>query len=281
MQNNIFVYLLIYSPRKKQIAKAKTMKKPRNTLARRSEMLKILNKQDNISVSDLSQMFGVSEVSIRNDLSHLELKGLLIRTRGGAIKKQPVNFDLSLNQRLKKFFKEKQKIGRKAVEYIKEGDTIVMDSGSTTLKIAKNLDKFKQIKLITNSLPIAEMVADYEGVEVIIPGGVMRPEMRSLVGPMAERNLLQYYCDIAFLAVDGIDCDYGISTPVVFEATFCKTMIDIAKRVIVVSDSSKFQRRSFVKIASMDEIDMIITDQGIPEEQRAKLEKMQIDLVLV
>ncbi len=275
------LYLLIHSPKENQLAKAKTMKKPRNTLARRSEMLEILNKQDNISVSDLSQMFGVSEVSIRNDLSHLELKGLLIRTRGGAIKKQPVNFDLSLNQRLKKFFKEKQKIGRKAVEYIKEGDTIVMDSGSTTLKIAKNLDKFKQIKLITNSLPIAEMVADYEGVEVIIPGGVMRPEMRSLVGPMAERNLLQYYCDIAFLAVDGIDCDYGISTPVVFEATFCKTMIDIAKRVIVVSDSSKFKRRSFVKIASMDEIDMVITDTGIPEDQRNKLEKMQIDLVLV
>ena len=188
---------------------------------------------------------------------------------------------MSLNQRLKKFFREKQRIGRKAVEYIREGDTIVMDSGSTTLQIAKNLDRFKQIKLITNSLPIAESVADFDGVEVIIPGGVMRPEMRSLVGPMAERNLLQYYCDIAFLAVDGIDCEYGISTPVIYEATFCKTMIDIAKKVIVVSDSSKFRRRSFVKIASMNEINMIITDQGIPEEQRLKLEKMHLDLILV
>jgi DeoR family transcriptional regulator of aga operon len=257
------------------------MKKPRNTLTRRSEMLNILSKQDNISVAELSRVFGVSEVSIRNDLSHLEKKGLLIRTRGGAIKKQPVNFDLSLNQRLKKFYKEKQRIGRKAVEYIREGDTIVMDSGSTTLQIAKNLDRFKQIKLITNSLPIAEAVADFDGVEVIIPGGVMRAEMRSLVGPMAERNLLQYYCDIAFLAVDGIDCEYGISTPVIYEATFCKTMIDIAKKVIVVSDSSKFQRRSFVKIAAMDEIDMVITDQGIPEEQKFKLEKMHLDLILV
>jgi len=182
---------------------------------------------------------------------------------------------------LKKFFKEKKKIGRKAVEYIREGDTIVMDSGSTTLKIAKNLDKFKQIKLITNSLPIAEIVADFEGVEVIIPGGVMRPEMRSLVGPMAEQSLLQYYCDIAFLAVDGIDSEYGVSTPVILEAAFCKTMIEISKKVIVVSDSSKFQKRSFVKIASMDEIDMIITDTGIAEEERVKLEKMKLDLVLV
>ena len=257
------------------------MNKPQNTLTRRSEILEILKKQDSISVSDLSNMFAISEVSVRNDLSHLETKGLLIRTRGGAIKKQPVNFDLSLNQRLKKFFKEKQKIGRKAVEYIHEGDTIVMDSGSTTLKIAENLDKFRHIKLITNSLPIAEMVSDYEGVEVIIPGGIMRPEMRSLIGPMAERNLLQYYCDIAFLGVDGIDSDYGISTPIVYEATFCKTLIDIAKKRVVVTDSSKFQKRSFVKIASMDEIDMVITDQGIPEEDRLKLEKMSLDLVLV
>ena len=257
------------------------MKKPRNTLVRRSKVLELLNRQDNVSVSTLSTMFAVSEVSIRNDLSKLESKGLLIRTRGGAIKKQPVNFDLSLNQRLKKFFKEKQNIGRKAVEYIHEGETIVLDSGSTTLKVAKNLDRFKQIKLITNSLPIADVVADFDGVEVIIAGGVMRPEMRSLIGPMAERNLLEYYCDIAFLAVDGIDCDYGISTPVVSEASLNKIMIDIARKVIVVSDSSKFGRRSFAKIASMDKIDVLITDNGIPDKDRKKLEKMELELVIV
>lgn len=256
-------------------------KKPRNTLSRRSEILELLKKKENISVIELSTMYKVSEVSIRNDLAHLESKGLLIRTRGGAINKQPINFDLSLNQRLKKYFKEKQNIGKKAVEFINEGDTIVMDSGSTTLRIAENLGIFKQIKLITNSLPIAEQVADFKGVEVIIPGGVLRSEMRSLIGPMAERNLLNYYCDIAFLAVDGIDCDKGISTPVLYEATFSKTMIDISKRVIVVSDSSKFQRRSFAKIASMDKIDIIISDKGIPEEDRLKLERMNLELVLV
>ncbi len=257
------------------------MKIPHNTLSRRSDILKLLEKQDNISVAALSRLFGVSEVSIRNDLSHLEHKGLLIRTRGGAIKKQPVNFDLSLNQRLKKYFKEKQRIGRKAVEFISEGDTIVMDSGSTTLQIARNLDRFKQIKLITNSLPIADAVADFEGVEVIIPGGVLRSEMRSLIGPMAERNLLNYNCDIAFLAVDGIDCDIGISTPVLYEATFSRAMIEISNKVIVVTDSSKFQKRSFVKITSLDKIDIIITDKGIPEQEKIKLEKMNIDLILV
>ena len=105
--------------------------------------------------------------------------------------------------------------------------------------------------------------------------------MRSLIGPMAERNLLNYYCDIAFLAIDGIDCDKGISTPVLYEATFSRTMIEISKKVIVVSDSSKFQRRSFVKIAPIDKIDVIITDKGIPETDKQKLIRMNLDLVLV
>jgi DeoR family transcriptional regulator of aga operon len=257
------------------------MKKKRNTLARRSEIIELLKKQENISVTELSKKYKVSEVSIRNDFAHLEDKGLLIRTSGGAISKQPKSFDLSLNQRLKKYFKEKQNIGKKATEFIKEGDTIVMDSGSTTLRIAENLDRFKQIKLITNSLPVAEKVADFKGVEVIIPGGFLRPEMRSLIGPIAEKNLLNYYCDIAFLAVDGIDCDNGFSTPVLYEATFSRTMIEISKKVIVVTDSSKFQRRSFVKIASMDKIDVIITDKGIPDSDREKIEKMNIELFLV
>jgi DeoR family transcriptional regulator of aga operon len=257
------------------------MNKPRNTLTRRSEILELLKKQDSVSVLDLSVTYNVSEVSIRNDLSHLESKGLLIRTRGGAINKQPINFDLSLNQRLKKCFKEKHNIGKKAVEYIKEGDTIVMDSGSTTLRIAENLGKFKKIKLITNSLPIAEQVADYKGVEVIIPGGVLRPEMRSLIGPMAEKNLLNYNCDIAFLAVDGIDSNYGVSTLILYEATFGRAMIDISKKVIVVSDSSKFQRRSFVKICSMDKLDVIITDKGLNDEDKKKINAMSIHLDLV
>ena len=257
------------------------MKKERNTLNRRSEILQLLEKQDDISVSVLSKMFNISEVSIRNDLTQLENKGLLIRTRGGAIKKKPVNFDLNLNQRLKKNYLEKQNIGIKAIEYINEESTIVIDSGSTTLEIAKNLKNFKKLKLITNSIPIAEAVADFKGVEVIMPGGILRSEMRSLVGSMTESNLLNYYCDIAFIGTDSISCDYGISTSIMEEATLNQTMMKIAQNVIVVTDSSKFLRRSFVKITDISNINTIITDKKIPIEELQKLQKLSVELVLV
>ena len=257
------------------------MKKERNTLNRRSEILQILEKQDDISVVTLSRKFDISEVSIRNDLAQLENKGLLIRTRGGAIKKHPVNFDLNLNQRLKKNYKEKQQIGKKAIEYINEGDTIVMDSGSTTLEIAKNLKQFNKLKLITNSLPIADLVADFKGVEVIITGGILRPEMRSLVGSMTESNLSNYYCNVAFIGTDSISSEYGISTSIIEEATLNQAMMKISEKVIVVTDSSKFLRRSFVKIADIDALDSIITDYKIPDEEKQRLNRLRVELILV
>ena len=252
-----------------------------DTLKRRSVILDLLEKLGDLSVNHLSSKFNVSEVTIRNDLTKLEEKGLLIRTRGGAIKKVPITYDLSLNQRVNKNKKEKQRIGIAAMNFVKDGYTIVIDSGSTTLEVAKNLNSFKNLKLITNSLPIADHVSEFKDVEVIVPGGIMRTEMRSMVGPMAERNLLNYYCDIAFIGVDGIDTEHGIYTPVIHEASLCRTMMEISNKVVVVCDSSKFLKKSFVKIAPMKHVDVIITDAGIPAAEKKKLERMNIKIVIV
>ncbi len=256
-------------------------KAPRNTLGRRAKILELLQEKGEISVLEISSNHNISEVSVRNDLAHLEQKGLLIRTRGGAIKTQPVNFDLNLNQRLKTNYKEKQRIGRRAASYIKDNDTIVMDNGSTTLEVARNLEGLKNIKLITNSLPIAELVADFSGVNVIIPGGELRAEMRSLVGSMAEKSLSHYHCDIAFLGADGVDVFSGIYTPQIEEAALSQKMIEIANRVIVVCDSSKFGRKSFVKIGELKDIDVIITDNKVKEKDIEKLLEKDITIDIV
>lgn len=269
---------MLFFNRKKNI---KEMKVERNTLSRRAEILELLQKNGEVSVLVLSNKYKISEVSIRNDLAHLEKKGLLIRTRGGAIKAQPVNFDLSLNQRLKTNYKEKQRIGKKAIEYIKDNYTIVMDNGSTTLEVARNLKGFKNLKLITNSLPIADLVIDYPNINVIIPGGEMRAEMRSLVGSMAEKSILNYHCDIAFLGADGIHAEMGISTPQIEEAALSEKMIQIANQVIVVSDSSKFGRKSFVKISDFDTIDVIITDKNIKDQDLVVFEDIAVKIELV
>jgi DeoR family transcriptional regulator of aga operon len=256
-------------------------KAPRNTLSRRAKILELLQEKGEISVLEISSNHNISDVSVRNDLAHLEQKGLLIRTRGGAIKTQPVNFDLNLNQRLKTNYKEKQRIGRRAASYIKDNDTIVMDNGSTTLEVARNLEGLKNIKLITNSLPIADLVADFAGVNVIIPGGELRSEMRSLVGSMAEKSLSNYHCDIAFLGADGVDVSSGIYTPQIEEAALSQKMIEIANRVIVVCDSTKFGRKSFVKIGELKDIDVIITDNRVKEKDIEKLLEKDITIDIV
>lgn len=258
----------------------KSDKSKRNTLSRRSKIIEIINKTNVISVTEISKMFHVSEVSVRNDFALLEKKGFLIRTRGGAVSKQPSTFDLNLNQRLKHNYKQKQKIGKRAVEYIKDGSTVIMDSGSTAIEVAKNLKGKKNIKLITNSLPIAEIVADNDKIEVIIAGGTLRPEMRSLIGSITEKTILNYYCDIAILGSDGIDPDMGFYTKLESEASLVQTMIKVSRKTIVVTDSSKFGKKRFVRIAGISDVDIIITDDAISPIDVQKIISKGVKLVI-
>ncbi|HHH49749.1 MAG TPA: DeoR/GlpR transcriptional regulator, partial [Saprospiraceae bacterium] len=194
---------------------------------------------------------------------------------------QPVNFDPSLHQRLRVNHLEKKRIGKKAIDYIKDGYSIVIDSGSTAQEIAKNFKQFNNLKLITNSLSIADICADNSGVEVIMLGGELRREMRSLIGPIAENTLQNFHVDLAFIGADSISVEGGIYTPVVAEATLSRIMIQIAQKVIVVLDSSKFDQKSLVKISDLKPVDVIITDKNIPKEALKKLNKMSIELALV
>ncbi len=252
----------------------------RNTLSRRSKIVEMINKNNVISINEVSKMFHVSDVSVRNDLALLEKKGLLMRTRGGAIAKQPSIFDLTLNQRLKSNYRQKQKIGKKAVDFIKDGSTVIMDSGSTVIEVSKNLGNKKNIRLITNSLPIAEIVADNEQIEVIITGGTLRPEMRSLIGNITEKTILNYRCDIAILGADGIDSEMGFYTNLENEASLVQTMMKASRKKIIVSDSSKFGKERFAKIADISDVDIIITDNGIPAVDMQKINSQGVEIII-
>ena len=258
----------------------KSIKSGRNTLSRRSKIIEILNKKNVISISEISKMFNVSEVSVRNDLALFEKKGLLIRTRGGAISKQMSDFDLNLSQRLKQNYRQKQEIGKRASKCIGDGNTVIMDSGSTVIEVAKNLGNKKDIKLITNSLPIAEIVADNQQIEVIITGGILRPEMRSLIGNITEKTILNYRCDVAILGADGIDSEMGLYTNLENEASLVQSMIKISKKIIIVTDSSKFNNNRFAKIADISDVDIIITDDGISAIDMQKINSQGVKLII-
>jgi len=247
---------------------------------RRAKILEILEIEGQATVSFLSKKFDVTEVTIRNDLEQLEQKGLLIRTRGGALKVHKVGIDYNLEIKRKKNQKEKELIGKKAAELIKSGETIILDSGTTTMAIAKNLSNIEELTVISNALNIVSQLVNFPNVKVIVPGGYLRKESLSLIGHSAEEELKNYYCDKLFLGVDGIDAAYGISTPNAEEAHLNKVMISIAKEIIVVADYSKFLKRSFAFISTMDKITSIITDSKIPAEQHKALLNIGVNVIV-
>jgi len=251
------------------------------TTDRRAKIIDEIESNGIVKVTDLSKKFGVSDVTIRNDLVQLEKKNMLIRAHGGAMKFQRMGVDFELDIKSKKHLIEKEKIGKKAAELVKDGDTIILDSGTTTLQIAKFVSHLNNLTVITNSLNIAGQLVDFQNVKVIMLGGNLRRKSLSLIGPIAENSIKNYYCDKVFLGVDGIDTSYGISTPNSEEAYLNNIMINISREIIVVTDSSKFLRKSFAFIAPLSKIHTVITDSKIPEEEKLFLEKSNLNLFIV
>jgi DeoR family transcriptional regulator of aga operon len=196
-----------------------------NSKIRRTKILEQLEHEGHVDTHSLSELFGVSEVTIRNDLLLFEKKGLLHRTRGGALRDQRVSIDHNLRDKSKKHLLQKQNIAKKAREFINVGDTIILDSGTTTQELSKRFADVSDLTVITNGLNVAAEIARNQNVRLIMPGGLLRQNSLSLVGSMAEKSIRQYNCDKLFLGVDGIDSTYGISTPNFEEAHLNAVMI--------------------------------------------------------
>jgi DeoR family transcriptional regulator, aga operon transcriptional repressor len=257
-------------------------RKRNSTVDRRKGILEQINNAGKVLVNELSKEFNVSEVTIRNDLKQLENKNLLIRAHGGAIKIEGnVSNDYQLSQKNKIHYEEKARIGKKAGHLINENDTIILDSGTTTMEISKNLDHLKNITVICNALNLISQLHQLNNVNLIIPGGHLRKNSLSLVGPLAEKNLQNLYVDKVFIGVDGFDTKRGIYTPNIEEAYFNEIMIKISKQVIVVCDSSKFLKRSLAYICDVDKIHCVVTDSRISEEDRIRLEDEGITVIIV
>jgi len=253
-----------------------------STVSRRKDILNLLSEKGEVLVAELSQMFNVSEVTIRNDLDQLEQKNTLIRARGGALKfETSVAIDQRLADKSKINLKEKAKIGKKAAQMVKESDTIIIDSGSTTAELVRNLPDLQDLTVITNAINIANLLGNSNNINMIMPGGYLRKNSLSLVGPLAEKSLRNFNVDKVFLGVDGFDTKHGIFTPNVEESRLNEIMIEISKEVIVLVDSSKFKKRSLAFICTIDKINKVITDSNISEEDKRRLLDAGIEVIIV
>jgi DeoR family transcriptional regulator of aga operon len=248
---------------------------------RRQHILSLAQQQGRVLVEDLSESLGISRITIRKDLDHLQRRGVLQRTHGGALLPQSgTMFDPSLKEKEGLHLKEKQRIAVAAVNLIQEGQCVLLDSGTTTTAIAMALKKFSHLTIITNAVNIAAELSGTD-FEVLLTGGSLRKNSFSLVGPLAEEMLHDMHADILFLGVDGFDLDVGLTTPNVMESRVNRAMVKAAKTIVAVCDSTKFNRRSLSKIVDATSIHHVITDNNLPKETAEALRNLNIKLTLV
>ncbi len=256
---------------------------PSSAKERRAFILRQLEQLGEVSVTDLSNTTGISEVTIRKDLTILQARHLLLRTRGGAMRKPVENLNEDTTIAKKRMFnvREKERIGEAAAKMINDGDVIMLDSGTTTLEVARHLGRFHNLRILTNSMHIATELLNYKQFDVVLLGGNVRVNSQSTVGPLALSVLHNFSRYKLFLGVDSFSLENGISTPNLEEALLNQLMIQQAEKVIAVFDSSKFNKRSYVHVADVQEIDCIITDRAIPVGMSAKLRALGIEVKTV
>lgn len=249
-------------------------------------IIEIVNHKGKVTVAELGEQLGVSQVTVRRDLEKLEELELLKRTHGGALSVQQANvIDLvavekSFSEKEVEWAEEKDRIASAAEHLVNENESVLLTPGTTNMILAKKLTSKKELTLVTNSVNIAAAVGPQSGIEVILLGGIMRKKSFALVGPIAEDALGHIRVDKLFLGVDGFDIEQGLSTPNLAEASINRKMISIAQEVIVVADHSKFGRIMFSHIAPIDVVHTVITDREPSDSDRKRLEECGIKLVI-
>jgi DeoR/GlpR family transcriptional regulator of sugar metabolism len=233
-------------------------------------------------VDELVRRFHVSAVTVRGDLDALAALGALKRSHGGAVRAGAVH-DYPVRMKETLHHDEKVRIGQAGAQLVKANQTIALDSGSTTLELARQLKRRSPgpITVITNSLNIAVEMAGLPFVTLIMVGGILRQIARSFVGPQAEQMMRDLHADHLFLGVDGIDLELGPSTPDILEAQLNGLMMRAAREVTIVADSSKFGRRSLSLIGPMEKVSRVITDAGIDASVAEALRRRGIEVIAV
>jgi DeoR/GlpR family transcriptional regulator of sugar metabolism len=248
---------------------------------RRTQILQILHAQGRVKVDELKNRFGTSAVTIRNDLNELNLRGLLQRSHGGAVRPNTILRESPVRERLRTHSDEKRRIGAMAATLINDGETIILDSGTTTLEIARHIKNKQSLQILTNGVNVAVELLDAAGIQTFIVGGTVRGDSASIVGRSTEEMLEQFAADKLFLSGAGCDPDFGVSGANLEETMVNRAMLRIAREVILVSDSTKFSKRSMSRIAPFSEIDIVISDTSLQPELQEKIQSYGCKLILV
>lgn len=234
--------------------------------ARRVLALELLERQGSVSVAELAAKTGVSAMTVRRDLDELERRGAVVRGRGKALTPVSRSYEPPLDLRLTERVEEKRRIGAEAAQLIGDGETVMLDVGSTSLAVARALAGRRNLTVLTSSLPIAAELAGESGIRLMMTGGILRPGERSLVGDLAVESFRDLLFDTLVLGVGGIEPKHGLTEYNLDDARVKRAAIEIAGRIIVVADSEKIGRVAFARICPLSRASILVTDDNVPEE---------------
>jgi len=248
---------------------------------RLEQIIALIQEQGRISVSGLCERFGVSAVTIRSDLKTLEKRGWLIRTHGGAMIKPSSGLELAFDYRRRLHQVEKERIGRTAAELVRDGDTIALDASTTAWQVAHHLKERRELTVVTNGLLIALEFLDTPSVTVVMPGGSLRTASASLVGDLGTSVLERYHVQKGFFGARGFTLEEGLTDVNQYEVELKRLMVERAKEIIAIVDTSKWNQVAFASFATIHQIDHVIADTAAPPDIVSALKKLDINVTLV
>lgn len=234
-----------------------------------------------VSVAALSREMDVTMVTVRKDLRILEEKGLLFRTHGSATPVSPYVNDKPVTEKRLVQVNQKNAIASKATELLVQDDVIIIGSGTTVLAFAQSIPRTLSLTVLTAAMNVSMALMDVPKAEVVQLGGVVRKSSSSVVGHFAENMIKDFACSKLFISVDGIDPEFGLTTSNLLEAHLNSIMIASAQKTIVLADSSKFGKKSFGKIAKIEDIDTLIVDKNLSTHYVEMLEERGVEVLLV
>lgn len=233
-----------------------------------------------VRVADLAEALSVTQTTIRKDLTYLEGQGLLYRAYGSALPTSAQVMDISLNTKRLIHLKQKQRIATRAISLLQENDSIMMGAGSTVAVMAEMLKPKGRLNVVTPAVNVAMALGDMSGISVMQLGGILYGNSLCVIGSEAKEMLNNLHCSKLFFGVDGIDPDFGVTCATIEEAELLHRMMGVAATSVVLADSSKIGFKGFGRICATGELDIVITDSGIPDDYRKGLEQLGVRVII-
>jgi DeoR family fructose operon transcriptional repressor len=247
---------------------------------RYKQIAELIKLKKRVLVSELGELFKVSEVTIRKDLNQLEEMGLCRRFHSGAVAADIGVFDIPVKHKVTQNRNLKEKIARTAAQMIKENTTTILDAGSSVHMIAGLLHGRKNIRIVTNSLMVGTELADERGIDLILSGGSVRSESQALVGSIALETFGKIHVDLALIGAMGVSEQRGFTSATLAEAQGKQAMIAAARETVIVADSSKLDKNSFMTFAALKDVKMLITDAEADPRIIKKLNKTGLEILV-